>query len=45
MELQTSAQEAIVLLKADIGEVCVNMEEEENAICSLFNSLQVSYHL
>ncbi|XP_040015281.1 RING finger protein 207 isoform X2 [Xiphias gladius] len=39
-ELQTSAREAIVLLRAMIGEVCLNVEEEENAICSLFNSLQ-----
>uniref|UniRef100_A0A3Q4BF29 RING finger protein 207 n=1 Tax=Mola mola TaxID=94237 RepID=A0A3Q4BF29_MOLML len=40
-ELQTSAREAIVLLRAMIGEVCLNVEEEESAICSLFNSLQV----
>ncbi|XP_068170549.1 RING finger protein 207 isoform X2 [Antennarius striatus] len=39
-ELQTSAREAIVLLRAMIGEVCLNVEEEQNAICSLFNSLQ-----
>ncbi|XP_060925174.1 RING finger protein 207-like [Limanda limanda] len=39
-ELQTSAREAIVLLRSMIGEVCLNVEEEENAICSLFNSLQ-----
>ncbi|XP_070706361.1 RING finger protein 207 [Pempheris klunzingeri] len=39
-ELQTSAREAIVLLRAMIGEVCLNVEEEENAICTLFNSLQ-----
>nr|XP_020470994.1 RING finger protein 207 isoform X2 [Monopterus albus] len=39
-ELQTSAREAIVLLRAMIGEVCLNVEEEESAICSLFNSLQ-----
>ncbi|XP_040890871.1 RING finger protein 207 [Toxotes jaculatrix] len=39
-ELQTSTREAIVLLRAMIGEVCLNVEEEENAICSLFNSLQ-----
>jgi len=40
-ELQTSAREAILLLRAMIGEVCVNVEEEESAICSLFSSLQV----
>ncbi|CAL8238417.1 unnamed protein product [Merluccius merluccius] len=40
-ELQTSTREAIVLLRAMIGEVCLNVEEEESAICSLFNSLQV----
>uniref|UniRef100_H2S104 RING finger protein 207 n=1 Tax=Takifugu rubripes TaxID=31033 RepID=H2S104_TAKRU len=40
-ELQTSARDAIVLLRAMIGEVCLNVEEEETAICSLFNSLQV----
>ncbi|KAM9859911.1 RING finger protein 207 isoform 2-T2 [Aulostomus maculatus] len=39
-ELQTSTREAIFLLRAMIGEVCLNVEEEENAICSLFNSLQ-----
>ncbi|XP_033995198.1 RING finger protein 207 [Trematomus bernacchii] len=39
-ELQTSAREAIILLRAMIGEVCLNVEEEESAICSLFNSLQ-----
>nr|XP_040060256.1 RING finger protein 207 [Gasterosteus aculeatus aculeatus] len=39
-ELQTSAREAIDLLRAMIGEVCLNVEEEESAICSLFNSLQ-----
>ncbi|KAG7259825.1 hypothetical protein CRUP_025374 [Coryphaenoides rupestris] len=39
--LQTSTREAIVLLRAMIGEVCLNVEEEESAICSLFNSLQV----
>uniref|UniRef100_A0A3B4YCK1 RING finger protein 207 n=1 Tax=Seriola lalandi dorsalis TaxID=1841481 RepID=A0A3B4YCK1_SERLL len=39
-DLQTSAREAIVLLRAMIGEVCLNVEEEESAICSLFNSLQ-----
>uniref|UniRef100_A0A665XBN5 RING finger protein 207 n=1 Tax=Echeneis naucrates TaxID=173247 RepID=A0A665XBN5_ECHNA len=40
-ELQTSTREAIVLLRAMIGEVCLNVEEEESAICGLFNSLQV----
>ncbi|KAM3621264.1 uncharacterized protein V6R79_008608 [Siganus canaliculatus] len=40
-ELQTSTREAIVLLRAMIGEVCLNVEEEESAICALFNSLQV----
>lgn len=39
-ELQTSTREAIVLLRAMIGEVRLNVEEEESAICSLFNSLQ-----
>ncbi|XP_028262104.1 RING finger protein 207 [Parambassis ranga] len=39
-ELQTSTGEAIFLLRAMIGEVCLNVEEEESAICSLFNSLQ-----
>ncbi|XP_034724162.1 RING finger protein 207 [Etheostoma cragini] len=39
-ELQTSAREAILLLRAMIGEVCLNVEEEESAICTLFNSLQ-----
>ncbi|XP_056130094.1 RING finger protein 207 [Lampris incognitus] len=39
-ELQTSTREAIVLLRSMIGEVCLNMEEEESAICTLFNSLQ-----
>ncbi|XP_075881208.1 RING finger protein 207 isoform X2 [Nelusetta ayraudi] len=39
-ELQTSARDAIVLLRAMVGEVCLNVEEEESAICSLFNSLQ-----
>ncbi|KAM3877740.1 LOW QUALITY PROTEIN: RING finger protein 207 [Diretmus argenteus] len=39
-ELQTSAREAIVLLRAMVGEVCLNVEEEESAICTLFNSLQ-----
>uniref|UniRef100_A0A672J9L0 RING finger protein 207 n=1 Tax=Salarias fasciatus TaxID=181472 RepID=A0A672J9L0_SALFA len=37
-ELQTSTGEAILLLRAMIGEVCLNVEEEENAICCLFNS-------
>uniref|UniRef100_A0A8C4NXH0 RING finger protein 207 n=1 Tax=Dicentrarchus labrax TaxID=13489 RepID=A0A8C4NXH0_DICLA len=40
-ELQTSARETIILLRAMIGEVCLNVEEEESAICTLFNSLQV----
>ncbi|KAL2090464.1 hypothetical protein ACEWY4_012727 [Coilia grayii] len=40
-ELQTSARESIVLLKAMIGEVRSNVEEEENAICCLFKSMQV----
>lgn len=40
-ELQTSAREAIVLLKAMIGEVRANVDEEENAICSLFSNMQV----
>uniref|UniRef100_A0A8C5D4Z4 RING finger protein 207 n=1 Tax=Gouania willdenowi TaxID=441366 RepID=A0A8C5D4Z4_GOUWI len=39
-ELQTSTGEAIHLLRAMIGEVCLNVEEEESAICCLFNSLQ-----
>uniref|UniRef100_A0A672Z7G1 RING finger protein 207 n=1 Tax=Sphaeramia orbicularis TaxID=375764 RepID=A0A672Z7G1_9TELE len=39
-ELQTSTREAIVLLRAMIGEVCLNVEEEESAICTLFNNLQ-----
>ncbi|XP_046897012.1 RING finger protein 207 isoform X2 [Hypomesus transpacificus] len=39
-ELQTSAREAIVLLKAMIGEVRANVEEEENAISTLFNNMQ-----
>ncbi|XP_030634488.1 RING finger protein 207 [Chanos chanos] len=39
-ELQSSAREAIVLLKAMIREVQTNVEEEESAICSLFNSMQ-----
>uniref|UniRef100_A0AAY4DDN6 RING finger protein 207 n=1 Tax=Denticeps clupeoides TaxID=299321 RepID=A0AAY4DDN6_9TELE len=39
-ELQTSAREAIVLLKAMINEVRANLEEEESAICTLFNSMQ-----
>ncbi|XP_051271573.1 RING finger protein 207 isoform X1 [Dicentrarchus labrax] len=39
-ELQTSARETIILLRAMIGEVCLNVEEEESAICTLFNSLQ-----
>uniref|UniRef100_A0A671T8E5 RING finger protein 207 n=1 Tax=Sinocyclocheilus anshuiensis TaxID=1608454 RepID=A0A671T8E5_9TELE len=40
-ELQTSAREAIVLLKAMLGEVRTSAEEEESAICTLFNSMQV----
>ncbi|KAM9814143.1 RING finger protein 207 [Neosynchiropus ocellatus] len=39
-DLQTSTQEAIYLLRAMVGEVCLNVEEEESAICALFNSLQ-----
>ncbi|XP_061114456.1 RING finger protein 207-like isoform X2 [Conger conger] len=39
-ELQTSAREAIILLKAMIGEVRANVEEEENAISTLFNNMQ-----
>lgn len=39
-ELQTSTGEAIHLLRAMIGEVGLNVEEEETAICSLFSSLQ-----
>ncbi|XP_027858365.1 RING finger protein 207 isoform X1 [Xiphophorus couchianus] len=39
-ELQTSTGEAIHLLRAMIGEVRLNVEDEESAICSLFNSLQ-----
>ncbi|XP_016422256.1 RING finger protein 207-like [Sinocyclocheilus rhinocerous] len=39
-ELQTSAREAIVLLKAMLGEVRTSAEEEESAICTLFNSMQ-----
>ncbi|XP_017264065.1 RING finger protein 207 [Kryptolebias marmoratus] len=39
-ELQTSTGEAIHLLRAMIGEVHLNVEEEESAICNLFNSLQ-----
>ncbi|XP_065141990.1 RING finger protein 207 isoform X2 [Paramisgurnus dabryanus] len=39
-ELQTSAREAIVLLKAMIGEVRANVDEEESAICTLFNNMQ-----
>lgn len=41
-ELQSSAREAIILLKAMIGEVRSNVEEEESAICCLFKSMQVS---
>ncbi|XP_077070663.1 RING finger protein 207 isoform X5 [Siphateles boraxobius] len=39
-ELQTSAREAIILLKAMIGEVRTNVDEEESAICTLFNNMQ-----
>uniref|UniRef100_A0A671NKS5 RING finger protein 207 n=1 Tax=Sinocyclocheilus anshuiensis TaxID=1608454 RepID=A0A671NKS5_9TELE len=39
-ELQTSAREAIILFKAMIGEVRVNVDEEESAICTLFNNMQ-----
>ncbi|KAG5838625.1 RING finger protein 207 isoform X1 [Anguilla anguilla] len=39
-ELQTSAREAIILLKAMIGEVRANVDEEENAISTLFNNMQ-----
>ncbi|KAL2104170.1 hypothetical protein ACEWY4_001038 [Coilia grayii] len=39
-ELQTSAREAIILLKAMIGEVRANVDEEESAICTLFSSMQ-----
>uniref|UniRef100_A0A3B3DKC1 RING finger protein 207 n=1 Tax=Oryzias melastigma TaxID=30732 RepID=A0A3B3DKC1_ORYME len=39
-DLQNSTGEAIHLLRAMIGEVGLNMEEEESAICSLYNSLQ-----
>ncbi|XP_007228559.3 RING finger protein 207 isoform X1 [Astyanax mexicanus] len=39
-ELQTSAREAIMLLKVMLVEVRTNVEEEENAICNLFNRLQ-----
>ncbi|XP_041130511.1 RING finger protein 207-like isoform X4 [Polyodon spathula] len=39
-ELQTSAREAIVLLKAMIGEVRDNVDEEETAISTLFNNMQ-----
>ncbi|XP_062871996.1 RING finger protein 207 [Trichomycterus rosablanca] len=39
-ELQTSARESIILLKAMIGEVWANVDEEESAICTLFNSMQ-----
>jgi hypothetical protein len=40
-ELQTSAREAIIMLRAMIGAVGSNMEEEENAICNIFTSMQV----
>uniref|UniRef100_A0A4W5MVW4 RING finger protein 207 n=1 Tax=Hucho hucho TaxID=62062 RepID=A0A4W5MVW4_9TELE len=39
-ELQTSAREAIILLKAMIGEVRENVDEEERAISTLFNNMQ-----
>ncbi|MGH0118300.1 UNVERIFIED_CONTAM: hypothetical protein FKN15_049321 [Acipenser sinensis] len=39
-ELQTSAREAIVLLKAMIEEVRDNVDEEETAISTLFNNMQ-----
>uniref|UniRef100_UPI00398E531C RING finger protein 207 isoform X1 n=1 Tax=Pristiophorus japonicus TaxID=55135 RepID=UPI00398E531C len=39
-ELQTSTREAIILLKAMIDEVRYNVNEEESAISSLFNSMQ-----
>uniref|UniRef100_A0A8C4S1T2 RING finger protein 207 n=1 Tax=Erpetoichthys calabaricus TaxID=27687 RepID=A0A8C4S1T2_ERPCA len=41
-ELQTSAREAIILLKAMIGEVRTNVDEEESAISTLFNNMQVN---
>uniref|UniRef100_A0A3B3SJ24 RING finger protein 207 n=1 Tax=Paramormyrops kingsleyae TaxID=1676925 RepID=A0A3B3SJ24_9TELE len=44
-ELQTSAREAIVLLKAMISEVRANVDEEETAINTLFNNMQVRNHL
>ncbi|KAM9410197.1 RING finger protein 207 [Pholidichthys leucotaenia] len=39
-ELQSSTGEAILQLRAMIGEVRLNVEDEETAICTLFNSLQ-----
>nr|XP_005996652.1 PREDICTED: RING finger protein 207 isoform X2 [Latimeria chalumnae] len=39
-ELQTSTREAIILLKAMIEEVQSNVDEEETAINTLFNSMQ-----
>uniref|UniRef100_A0A8C6PYZ2 RING finger protein 207 n=1 Tax=Nothobranchius furzeri TaxID=105023 RepID=A0A8C6PYZ2_NOTFU len=39
-DLQSSTGEAIHLLRSMIGEVRLNVEEEESAICSLFSSLQ-----
>uniref|UniRef100_A0A671NNT9 RING finger protein 207 n=1 Tax=Sinocyclocheilus anshuiensis TaxID=1608454 RepID=A0A671NNT9_9TELE len=39
-ELQTSAREAITLLKAMIGEVRANVDEEESFISTLFNNMQ-----
>uniref|UniRef100_A0A674DFG9 RING finger protein 207 n=1 Tax=Salmo trutta TaxID=8032 RepID=A0A674DFG9_SALTR len=41
-ELQTSAREAIILLKAMIREVRENVDEEESAISTLFNNMQVT---
>uniref|UniRef100_A0A8C7FY85 RING finger protein 207 n=1 Tax=Oncorhynchus kisutch TaxID=8019 RepID=A0A8C7FY85_ONCKI len=39
-ELQTSAREAIIMLKAMIREVRENVDEEESAISTLFNNMQ-----
>lgn len=36
-----SVREAIVLLKAMLGEARTNAEEEESAICTQFNNIQV----
>uniref|UniRef100_A0A4W4FTF1 RING finger protein 207 n=1 Tax=Electrophorus electricus TaxID=8005 RepID=A0A4W4FTF1_ELEEL len=44
-ELQTSAREATIQLKAMIREVRTNEQEEETAICTLFNSMQVGHFL